>query len=64
MTKLLDLLLAGISKADVNKWRYAIAQLNTDPFGKPREAGKSVTEVQSEALMTFALAFVCVFHRC
>ena len=57
-------MLIGISDADVKKWRYAIAQLNTDPFGKPREAGKSVTEVLSVVPLLIALAFVCVFHRC
>ena len=53
--------LAGISEADVKKWRYAIAQLNTDPFGKPREAGKSVTEVLCivHVIFVFAITFVC-----
>ena len=57
-------MLIGSSDADVKKWRYAIAQLNTDPFGKPREAGKSVTEVLSVVPLLIALAVVCVFHRC
>ena len=53
--------LSGISEADVKKWRYAIAQLNTDPFGKPREAGKSVTEARCIVHVFFVctVLFVC-----